>query len=286
MPFSLLVQGYPKDNVPAIQVQGPAVQGMFLHLLEDVDPTVVRRLHEDHRYRPYTLSPLGLGEPTPNPFQEGNMRQGFQGFRLSRSRRIVAGTPCYLRITLLEDTLFPTFSQYFLRRPEPTFRLGQTEFVVTNVQGSSGDDNSWSAYCSYPDLIERASHTDRRIALSFLTPTSFSAGDVDLPLPLPRLVFRSFMKRFEEFYHVAFLPDFEEQVERYAGISNLWHVNTDIIKAKKVYLLGFTGRVTYDIHRKASPDLVFQMNLLADYAFFCGTGKKTTVGMGQTVRSA
>jgi CRISPR/Cas system endoribonuclease Cas6 (RAMP superfamily) len=26
------------------------------------------------------------------------------------------------------------------------------------------------------------------------------------------------------------------------------------------------------------------MNLLADFAFFCGTGKKTTVGMGQTVR--
>ena len=47
---------------------------------------------------------------------------------------------------------------------------------------------------------------------------------------------------------------------------------------------GFTGKVSYYIDKKAPPDLVFQMNLLADYTFFCGTGRKTTVGMGQTVR--
>jgi len=280
MPFSLLVQGYPKTDVPVAHVQGSALQGMFLHLIQEVDPELCKRLHEDNRYRPYTLSPLGIGEPTPDPSQEGN----FQGFRLPRYQRLSAGTPCYLRTTLLEDMLFPAFSQYFLTRIEPTFRLGETEFTVTNVLSTSGHDNPWSAYCSYAELIERASQRNRRITLRFLTPTSFRCGDVDLPLPLPRLVFRSFMKRFEEFYQVAFLPDFEEQVEFYTGISNLKQVNTNVIKTKKVPLIGFTGRVTYDIHRKASPDLVFQMNLLADYAFFCGTGKKTTMGMGQTVR--
>ncbi len=62
MPFSLLVQGYPKTDVPAVHVQGPALQGMFLHLLQDVDPVVVRRLHDNSKYRPYTLSPLGIEE--------------------------------------------------------------------------------------------------------------------------------------------------------------------------------------------------------------------------------
>jgi CRISPR-associated endoribonuclease Cas6 len=295
MPFSLLVQGYPKTDVPAVHVQGPALQGMFLHLIREVDPALCQRLHDDSKYRPYTLSPLGIGEPTPDPSQEGKNTplrppQGgnaFLGFRLPRSRRISAETPCYLRITLLEDMLFPPFSQYFLSREEPTFRLGETEFAVTNVQGTSDHTNPWSTYWSYAELIERASQKkNRRISLRFLTPTSFRFGDVDLPLPFPRLVFRSFMKRFEEFYQVAFLPDFEEQVERYTGISNLYHVNTDMIRTKKVHLIGFTGRVTYEISKKAPPDLVFQMNLLADYAFFCGTGKKTTVGMGQTVRSA
>ena len=31
-------------------------------------------------------------------------------------------------------------------------------------------------------------------------------------------------------------------------------------------------------------ELVGQMHVLAEFAFFCGTGKKTTVGMGQTVQ--
>ena len=106
---------------------------------------------------------------------------------------------------------------------------------------------------------------------------------MDFPLPDPRLVFRSYLTRFKEFASFAFLSDFEEQVEFYTGIANLKHLETEIIKTKKVALLGFTGRVTYEIDRRASPDLILQMNLLAAYAFFCGTGRKTTVGMGQTV---
>jgi CRISPR-associated endoribonuclease Cas6 len=58
-----------------------------------------------------------------------------------------------------------------------------------------------------------------------------------------------------------------------------------LIRTKNVSIVGFTGTVSYEIDRKASPELIFQMNLLAHDAFFCGTGRKTTVGMGQTVRS-
>lgn len=63
------------------------------------------------------------------------------------------------------------------------------------------------------------------------------------------------------------------------------HIQTELIKTKKVNLVGFTGHITYQIAHKAPDDLVLQMNLLADYAFFCGTGRKTTVGMGQTIRN-
>jgi CRISPR-associated endoribonuclease Cas6 len=311
MPFSLLLQGYPKTDVPVSHVQGPALQGMFLHLMQAVDPAVSARLHNDDKYRPYTLSPLGVGEPTPIPSQEGNFQRGLQGFWLPRESLLRNGTPCYLRITLLEDDLFPTFGRYFLDRAEPTFVLGETEFVVTGVLNESthpdpllggemqarrlrsqdthssplpGGDIQWSQYLSYAELINRASQTNRRISLRFLTPTSFRRGKVDFPLPDPRLVFQSYRKRFEEFYAVAFLSDFEEQVEFHTGIANLKYLETGIIKTKNVSLLGFTGRVTYEIDRQALPDLVFQMNLLAEYAFFCGTGRKTTVGMGQTIR--
>jgi CRISPR-associated endoribonuclease Cas6 len=274
MPFSILIQGYPHDHAPVPHVQGSAVQGMFLHLIREVDPDVNQRLHDDSHYRPYTVSPLGIGQPGID----------FQGFHLPRHADIRAGTPCYLRVTLLEDPLFPTFSRYFLSRTEPTFRLGGTQFTVTNVLCQPNRGNPWSAYLRYSDLIEGASRS-RKISLRFLTPTSFRRGKVDFPLPDPRLVFNSFRKRFEEFYQISFLPEFSQQVEFYTGIASLNYLRTDLIKTKKIPLAGFTGSVTYKIDQKAPPDLVFQMNLLADYAFFCGTGRKTTVGMGQTVRS-
>ena len=309
------------------QAQGPALQGMFLHLLESVDAGVAQRLHVDNRYRPYTLSPLGIstvtpgkpnpgparadrgltgkpspgparadrgltGKPTPGPARAdrgltGKFREvRFDGFRLPGSQQLQPGDPCSVRITLLEDSLFPTFSRYFLMQAEPTFRLGSVDFQVTNVLVTGDNGNPWSRYTSYPDLITQAARQgeQHRIALRFLSPTSFRNGDVDLPLPLPRLVFQSYLKRFCEFYPVEFLPEFEDLVERYTGISRMDWVRTETIKTKRIALAGFTGDVTFQIDPKAPADLVRQMNLLADFAFFCGTGRKTSIGLGQTVR--
>ncbi|GAK51380.1 CRISPR-associated protein Cas6 [Candidatus Moduliflexus flocculans] len=277
MPFSILLQGYPTSDIPVAHVQGPSVQGMFLHLLQEVDPAVNQRLHDDSRYRPYTLSPLGIG----------TRHNSFQGFYLPRQQMLARKTPCYLRITLLDDALFPTFRQYFLERSEPTFRLGETEFVVTGILETPPHANApqWTQYRSYDELINRASQ-HRSMTLHFLTPTSFGHGDVDVPLPVPRLVFQSYLKRFQEFCASPFLPDVLEQIDLYVGVAQIEHLRTEMIKTKRIMLQGFLGEVRFEISKKASPTLVSQIQLLADFAFFGGTGKKTTVGMGQTARIA
>lgn len=275
MPFSILLQGYPTSDVPASHVQGPSVQGMFLHLLEEVDPSVNQRLHNDSRYRPYTLSPLGVG----------TRHNTFQGFRLPRGGALRQKPPCYLRITLLDDDLFPTFRQYFLDRVEPTFRLGDTTFVVTGIlePDTQSQIPQWTQYRSYAELLNMAIRS-QNITLRFLTPTSLGRGDVDLPLPIPRLVFQSYLKRFQEFHSYKFLPDLLEQIDFYTGIAHLDRLRTDTIKTKRITLRGFVGEVSFEISKKAPPDLIWQMQLLADFAFFCGAGKKTTIGMGQTLR--
>ena len=234
MPFSLLLQGYPTTNILVAHVQGPVLQGVFLQLIREVDPAVNQRLHEDNRYCPYTLSPLGLANQTSRS-RETRFGKGFQGFRLPRHQLLQAETPCYLKITLLEDSLFPTFGRYFFERPKPTFRLGDTEFVVTGVMGEkgarpallAGESVEWTRYVSYEELINTASTTDRTITLHFLTPTSFRRGNVDFPLPDPRLVSGSYQKRFAEFAELPFLENFAEQVEYYTGIARLHHLNTE-----------------------------------------------------------
>lgn len=274
MPFSIIINSAPKADVPVSHVQGPVLQAMFLHLMEQVDPEVSARLHDEPGYRPFTLSPLGLEDEVSR----------FQGFWLPKHERLERGTACYLRLTLLEDDLFPVFSRYFLTRAQPTFVLGETEFDVTNVLVTPDNGTPWSRYQSYPELIDTALQQRRKFRLRFLTPASFSQGKTDLPLPVPRLVFQSYKKRFEKFYQVAFLPDFEDQIDYYVGIANLKQIRTAVIKTKKVNLIGFTGDVVFTMHNQSPPELVFQLNLLAEYAFYCGTGKKTTQGMGQTMR--
>ena len=276
MPFSLLVQSYPQEDVPVAHVQGNILHAMFFHLLDQVDKKLVDRLHEDNRYRPFTLSPLALHEDVDH----------FHGAAwLPRDRMLKQGTSTAFRITFLDDTLFPAFSQSMLNMRSPEVRLGGTMFTITNILTSTRVDNRWSRFTSYPDLIQHASKVQRKIMLHFLTPTTFGFGNVDLPLPLPRLVFQSYQRRFQEFCGMVFPPDFAEQVELYTAVSYFHRLSTQTIPTKKVNMIGFTGKVTFNIHQKAEPELVFQMNLLADFAFFCGTGKKTAFGMGQTVRS-
>lgn len=303
MPFSIIINGYPQDPVPVAHVQGAALQGMFLHLIGEVDSAAAQRLHDDARYRPYTLSPLGIGGNNLSPFstltstpsprrggagrgqERGREQSDFQAFRLPHHQMLRPGAPCAVRVTLLDDTLFPTVARYFLDRPQPTFQLGETEFVVTEVLATPESGNPWSRYVSYAELIEQSREPAggrRSITLRFLTPTSFSKGNVDLPLPLPRLVFQSYLKRWQEFCDVALLPDLVELIDEHVGIARIEQFRTDTIKTKKVTLTGFVGDVTFELSKHAPPELPGQMRLLADFAFFCGTGKKTTMGMGQT----
>jgi len=273
MPFSLLVQGYPHHDMPVKHLQGHLLHAMFFHLLHQLNPQLADRLHQDNHYRPFTLS----------PFTVGSQFATLKGLHLPQHEVIPQETPMTFRLTFLDDALFPTFSQCFQRMTTPEVRISRTYFTLTSILTTQAE-HRWSCFLSYPDLLRRASQTHHSITMHFLTPTLFGFGDVDLPLPVPKLVFQSYQRRFYEFCKMVFPPDFVEQVERYVTISQLKYLFTKRLLVKKVNLIGFTGTVSFDIHQRADPELVYQLNVLADFAMFCGTGKKTALGMGQTYR--
>jgi CRISPR-associated endoribonuclease Cas6 len=59
----------------------------------------------------------------------------------------------------------------------------------------------------------------------------------------------------------------------------------DLGEERKV--VGFVGMVQYNVLRAGmiGEEWVRRLNVLADYAAFCGTGHKTAQGMGQTRRT-
>ncbi len=47
---------------------------------------------------------------------------------------------------------------------------------------------------------------------------------------------------------------------------------------------GFVGTCSFQLTSKVAEKIAQQINCLADFAFFAGTGRKTTHGMGMTRR--
>lgn len=74
-------------------------------------------------------------------------------------------------------------------------------------------------------------------------------------------------------------PNCFAEVDRQIAISR-YELKTDVIKAGRFMLKGFTGWVEYDL-KAAPPTVAHAVQVLARYALYAGVGKKTTQGMGQ-----
>jgi CRISPR-associated endoribonuclease Cas6 len=140
----------------------------------------------------------------------------------------------------------------------------------------------------YEDLYHRLVASDptleRRFKLTFLTPTAFSQGKTYLPLPLPTLIFRSWLERWNHFAPVYLGGD---DLIAYLGdaIALTRHrIQTQSFQIHRGRVTGFTGDATLQVLSRADPLLANVANLLVRYAQFSGTGIKikTRLGMGVT----
>lgn len=146
---------------------------------------------------------------------------------------------------------------------------------------------AWEATRTYDQMLDALQPLER-IQMEFLSPTAFSAGALDLPLPEPSAVFHSWLSRWNDFCpaHRRISTTLLDVVRTNVAISEhqLRTMRHDLGHGR--VHTGFVGQVTFTITRAQYLNLahVFQLNTLADYAEFCGTGHKTTYGMGQTRR--
>ena len=132
----------------------------------------------------------------------------------------------------------------------------------------------------YTELIANEPEPERQFNLNFLTPTSFSQKRTYLPLPLPRLLFQSWLDRWNEFGPVYLgsydLLDYLEE-----AIALKYHnIKSARFQVYRSFVTGFLGEITLQIPRRTDPLISQVANLLVHYSNFCGTGAKTRLGMG------
>ncbi|MEH1785679.1 CRISPR system precrRNA processing endoribonuclease RAMP protein Cas6 [Nostoc sp.] len=157
------------------------------------------------------------------------------------------------------------------------------EFLGAKFNVINREDEITSYEELYTTLVANEPEPIKRFDLQFITPTTFAQGGTNLPLPIPSLMFRSWLERWNHFAPVYLGSD-----ELIAYLSNAILLKNHKIQTRswqlnKGYVNGFVGNVTLQVFNRADPLLANVANLLVQYAQFAGTGMKTRLGMGQTV---
>lgn len=161
----------------------------------------------------------------------------------------------------------------------------QLDFLGAQFNIIDRVDSTTSYEILYHQHVADQPEPARQLALSFLTPTAFSQNHTYLPLPVPALLFRSWLERWNHFSPVYLGGQELIGYVEGAVVLSRHRIQTKMFSLQKANIGGFTGNIRLSVLRRSDPLLAQVTNLLIHYAQFSGTGVKTRLGMGNTVLS-
>jgi CRISPR-associated endoribonuclease Cas6 len=167
--------------------------------------------------------------------------------------------------------------QNWLRKPPQTIKLRSGTFTI----------QSWQIglpATTYETIWTKAENPTE-LSLTFTTPTSFRQRSNHMPLPIPKNVFHSYLRRWNNFAHLEFEQDeFLEWVNEYVVILRHEIRSQKTQAGKQGSVTGFVGTVQFGLTPKANnePEYVQLVHALIACAPYFGTGHKVTFGLGQT----
>ncbi|MFN6487912.1 MULTISPECIES: CRISPR-associated endoribonuclease Cas6 [unclassified Nostoc] len=280
MPHSLVLNLLPQSPIPPQYLTGRHLHALFLTLVSSVDKELGDRLHDSTADKAFTLSPLQTNSSLLKGGREGSKLQ------YSHQQPIPGGTPCWWRISLLDDTLFGKLTQLWLNlNPNRPWHLGPADLYITSIQGTPQSIQPWANAKTYAQLYEEASDAyggklrNSSINLIFSTPTAFRQGQYDTTLPTRESVFNSLLSRWNKYSGIEFTQIAIESI-----FPSFVNIHTEILADSRSKFIGILGEVTYKILGTVEPIQIKQINALADFALYTGVGRKTTMGMGMARR--
>jgi len=280
MLLSLLLPLTSTSSVPVLGPLGRPASAWFLGQLTRHKPELTQALHDDNGVKPYTVSTLldGRGRPIP------------------AGRWLQPGETCWLRVTTFNRELSETVLKKVLANLPTRLTLYKIYF---RIDGHTLDpaQHPWAGQTSFAALAQDDSQVQRsrQVRLEFASPTAFRSEGADVPLPIPALILRSLWQRWnavvpEPMQIHALWPEFAVACVK---VSELTAINTErwvFAEGTRGAATGFTGTVGLTLLPERQcrdwsacwdgADRVLQT--LAQFAFYCGTGHHTTIGLGQT----
>lgn len=286
MPHSLVLNLLPQSPIPPGYLTGKHLHALFLNLVSSVDRDLGDRLHANTANKSFTLSPLQIA-------QDRKRDRHNPLLQWQHNRSIAPGTPCWWRVSLLDEALFGALNSLWLNlNPQHPWHLGPADLQITSILGTPQSTQHWANCCNYDQLYGQASQQERKITLHFCTPTAFRQGGHDSALPTRELIFGSLLRRWNHYsprpfsevcLQVLYPSSFDLRTavvvdprQQFAHTGAAAHPCNQFI--------GCVGKLTFQILGKVEAQTIQQINTLADFALYAGVGRKTTMGMGMVRR--
>jgi CRISPR-associated endoribonuclease Cas6 len=222
------------------------IHAAFLSLVRRGDPALAKLLHSPRMgSRPFSLSTLGY------PGRKDKLS---------------------LRLGILDQSMFDGFWRTWKKRGGLSLTIGRNRLRPLEIKNES----PWISVADWAQMLQQP--PPKEIKLFFCTPTAFRQGDIDLPLPVPHLVFCGLLARWNAFSPLA-VPLSGETIERKIALSYT-RIRTRTFFDGRTNIPGFVGEVTFRILRNTPSIEAQAIAALADFSFYAGVGRKTTHGMG------
>lgn len=235
-----------------------ALHGWFLKQIEQIDPNLSQQLHDNPENKAFTISRL----------------QGDLVF-LKKQVQITRGDNYYLLISALSKPVIDCLKKWLKTSPK-SLSIYNLSFTINQIVVEH-------KATTYKKLI-----TDilkKNFTFSFISPTSFHRKGYDFPFPLPYNLFDSYLRRWQNFSGQSYdSDDFLSWIDTHVLISRHQLQSCKVPAGKKGFITAFTGAIEIKLAKEALKNEEYYRlySALGKYAPYCGTGYKTTFGLGQT----
>lgn len=252
------------EDTPLPRNAGRAVYALFMRWLEAHDAELAKQLHDSSDIKPYTCSDL----------------VGIR--RVGDVRLLPAGQTAWFRITALTTSVAEMLLAHENCAPKSVDIDGKSLEIVSIT--SDAQAHKWAGRTTYhqlaaPYLMAQA-EPSRQIVLTFVSPTTFKQNDLNQPLALPTLVFGSLAEKWELFSPIVLQPNLRE-FAKFAMTIGRFSLKSRLVMLQEGVMVN--GAIGYAAYRALHYDRYWLsiLAMLAEYAFYSGVGRYTSLGMGR-----
>lgn len=270
MPTAVVIHLKALRDVVLEGFTGAAIHGLWFQRWQQLDPAFADLLHggQAGERREFTLSPL-MGLPR-GPKQQ---------------LQILNGSQVWFRVTALSERLEEALETTWLPGlVGQTLAVGSPDLFEVQAISRTPAEHSWAGRQTYAELAEKYLYNMRpatRWRVELGTATTFKNGKMYFPFAPPNSLVQSWLERWQAFAPLSLENDLARIAYRSVSVAGYNLRSMDVREEGRCYP-GCFGNMRLQAHHDLPACDRAALDLLAAYAFYCGSGHKTTQGQGMT----